>query len=409
MEYSGVHKELSHGSVLRCFKSFSCSRSQQSRLFPNCVQLAPNFKVEWEAKGDSVEIRLTAEIDENQYMAFGLSPRQGEPVMENSDVVVAYFDSADGSYHAVDYSITARTPCDGTFGVCPDERIGFRNDASVITGERSEGFTSVTYKRPYETGDRHDLPVPEGPQTVVAAIGSLNVRKEAKYHTQFVTKQNLLLDLRGKGTNTCRPRTPASSAPARYDAWPPSTPSWGIAWWVNEMLIPEIYVVRGQTYYFVVEGGDDPTKQASYHPFYITDNKEGGFAQKNKQEQEHEQVFAGVEFTKMGTPRPTAVGRLCKWKHISHDAWKSSSTFEEYRSSLYKDCEDGKPGYLEWTVAKDTPDLVYYQCFTHRNLGWKIHVKNPGVPPSERFSGAPATVSSLAALLLAVAASALLR
>ena len=48
------------------------------RQFPNCMQLAPHFTVEWDAKEDSLEIRLTAQIDENQYMAFGLSPREGE-------------------------------------------------------------------------------------------------------------------------------------------------------------------------------------------------------------------------------------------------------------------------------------------------------------------------------------------
>lgn len=32
-------------------------------------------------------------------------------------------------------------------------------------------------------------------------------------------------------------------------------PSWGIAWWINDKLIPEIYVERGQAYTFIVEGG----------------------------------------------------------------------------------------------------------------------------------------------------------
>ena len=32
---------------------------------------------------------------------------------------------------------------------------------------------------------------------------------------------------------------------------------WGISWYINGLLIPEIYVVRGKTYTFVVEGGDD--------------------------------------------------------------------------------------------------------------------------------------------------------
>jgi hypothetical protein len=33
-------------------------------------------------------------------------------------------------------------------------------------------------------------------------------------------------------------------------------PSWGIAWYVNDKLIPELYVERGSTYTFVVEGGN---------------------------------------------------------------------------------------------------------------------------------------------------------
>ena len=36
-------------------------------------------------------------------------------------------------------------------------------------------------------------------------------------------------------------------------------------------------VVRGQTYTFVVEGGEDPDRPSRYHPFYITDDPEGGY------------------------------------------------------------------------------------------------------------------------------------
>ena len=31
-------------------------------------------------------------------------------------------------------------------------------------------------------------------------------------------------------------------------------------WYINGLLIPEIYVVRGKTYTFVVEGGDDKVR-----------------------------------------------------------------------------------------------------------------------------------------------------
>lgn len=34
-------------------------------------------------------------------------------------------------------------------------------------------------------------------------------------------------------------------------------PAWGIAWYIEDMLIPEITVKRGQTYTFIVEGGND--------------------------------------------------------------------------------------------------------------------------------------------------------
>ena len=56
-----------------------------------------------------------------------------------------------------------------------------------------------------------------------------------------------------------------------------------------------------------------------------------------------------------------SVGHLCSWKHQGRDAWEESVTFQQYRKTLYKDCNPGKPGFMQWTVAQDTPDLVYYQ------------------------------------------------
>ena len=41
---------------------------------------------------------------------------------------------------------------------------------------------------------------------------------------------------------------------------------WGIAWYINGLLIPEIYVVRGKTYTFVVEGGDDKVRYFFLNP-----------------------------------------------------------------------------------------------------------------------------------------------
>ena len=54
-------------------------------------------------------------------------------------------------------------------------------------------------------------------------------------------------------------------------------PGWGIAWYLNGLLIPNITVIRGRTYRFIVEGGRDPSQPARYHPFYITSSERGGF------------------------------------------------------------------------------------------------------------------------------------
>lgn len=59
---------------------------------------------------------------------------------------------------------------------------------------------------------------------------------------------------------------------------------WGISWYINGLLIPEINVVRGKTYTFVVEGGHDPDVAAKYHPFYITDDSVGGYEYKSEEE-----------------------------------------------------------------------------------------------------------------------------
>lgn len=59
---------------------------------------------------------------------------------------------------------------------------------------------------------------------------------------------------------------------------------WGISWYINGLLIPEINVVRGKKYTFIVEGGENPDVPARYHPFYITDDSIGGYQHKTAEE-----------------------------------------------------------------------------------------------------------------------------
>ncbi|KAI5706345.1 hypothetical protein M8J75_007174 [Diaphorina citri] len=374
----------------------------------NCREfLNERMQVQWSLKEDYVQIKLSAVIRDDQYMAFGLSGEEGRVNMVGGDVVVAYYNSETRTFHADDYYMSATSQCDGANGVCPDERIGGKNDVILVSGERRNGITTVTYKRPLQTNEPvNDRPIPLDRETsVIAAIGPLNSRKEANAHAiPDKTVEDIKIDFSSTNDHSCvvsltdvpedpslEPWTPAvitheTMFTARIGptggkrGYTPITghPSWGIAWYINDMLIPEIYVERGQTYTFVVEGGNEPAQPARYHPFYITDSSEGGYGQKSETEQRQQRVFAGVNFDSEGYPFPSAAGRYCEWVHKTIDRSSETASFEDYFLTLRLDCQPGEPAYLNWTVAQETPDLVYYQCYSHNNLGWKIHVVNPG-------------------------------
>ncbi|XP_074095643.1 DM13 and DOMON_DOH domain-containing protein skeletor isoform X1 [Cotesia typhae] len=149
---------------------------------------------------------------------------------------------------------------------------------------------------------------------------------------------------------------------------------WGVSWYINGLLIPEINVVRGREYTFVIEAGDDPDIPAKYHPFYITDDSVGGYMHKNPEERAKVKIFAGVELRGSNLV-PTGVGRYCSWVHDPNAPEADSYvSFGAFQRSLTLICEPGTPGFIRWTPDKDTPNTVYYQCFTHRYLGWKINV-----------------------------------
>ncbi|KAG5311456.1 SKEL1 protein, partial [Acromyrmex insinuator] len=382
------------------------SSTPAPRQVTNCKEMLDGrVQVQWQLQGEDVQIRISGRIEEDQYVAFGLSGRDGKAEMIGGDVVVIGYNNKTGKFIAEDYYMTDISQCDGKRGVCPDQRIGGRNDAILVHGERQNGITTVTYTRPLRTNEpEKDRMIPERETSVIAAIGSLNARGEANAHERFdKTTEDIRIDFTSINVHECtnslynipdapdlEPWTPAvindknifhakigpTGAKRGYSRIT-GTPSWGIAWYINDLLIPEITVERGKTYTFIVEGGDDPANPARYHPFYITDSPEGGLGQ-NLEKQTDERVFAGAEYDSNGYLHATAAGRYCEWTRLIVNNADNYKTFKSFFETLELKCDMGEPAKLIWTVKEDTPDLVYYQCFTHKHLGWKIHVVDPG-------------------------------
>ncbi|KAJ0170675.1 hypothetical protein K1T71_013447 [Dendrolimus kikuchii] len=377
----------------------------------NCKEiLDKRLQVRWELQGDHVQITLSARLRKEQYMSFGISGAEGRAAMLGADVITSYqfLLHSDDPYTLTDFKKGKRSICRVNIFFC-------KLPVITLSGNQKNGVTTITYRRPLAAKEptRDKEVLTSRSQSVIAAFGPLNSRYEANAHSFMDTTRNdVQLDFGATNDNTC-------IGLAELDAdgpapWPPRVisgvtnftvrigpaggkrgytpitdndisngyltghPSWGIAWYINDQLIPEIYVERGKTYTFIVEGGDDTTNRAKFHPFYISDSFEGGFGQKKESEQRQQRVFAGVAYDNEGYPYPTALGRYCEWVHQSIDKSATSETFEDYMKTLQLECSPGEPGILNWTVAHETPDLLYYQCYTHNNLGWKIHVVDPG-------------------------------
>ncbi|XP_064550220.1 protein Skeletor, isoforms B/C isoform X1 [Drosophila montana] len=379
-------------------------------VYSNCREVLPNkLQVKWELQGEYIQIELFGRITEDQYMAFGLSGANGRPQMAQSDVVVAFYDTNARVFRAEDYFISDLSQCDGQRGVCPDERIGARNNVIVVSGDRKSGVTSIRYKRLLQTNEPiYDMPIPiDREVSIIAAVGPLNARKEANAHSHTASDHNpddIRINFSKRNDHSCKNSLYDVKDESGPKPWPTrkiegehkfrasigatggkrgytsitGVPSWGIAWYINDLLIPEITVERGQTYEFIIEGGNDPAQPARYHPLYITDSPEGGLGQKTGLEARKQKAYAGVEYDEDGNAIPTGVGRYCEWEHRTVDRSAEFENFEDFKGTLVFKCEDGEPGYMNWTVPMDAPAVLYYQCFTHNNLGWKINVVDAG-------------------------------
>jgi hypothetical protein len=94
--------------------------------------------------------------------------------------------------------------------------------------------------------------------------------------------------------------------------------------------------------------------------------------------------FAGFDATS-GTATGQGANARCELAESAASAALQSttatSTFADYAATLVdKDCDKAvtTPATFTWTVPASAPDVLYYHCLTHLNLGYQIRVFDAG-------------------------------
>jgi len=402
---------------------------------PNCVMLHKNMMVAWESFPPQLTIQLAGSIQDDEYMAFGLSGEQGKNTMVGGDVALVWMDEFNG--HVEDYNLTARAVCHSVLGqeggACNDKKMGGINSHQLHLFSKENGVTALTYRTTFQNlADKGDLVIPEeGETSIIWAIGKISERahrtKEPSFHHTY-SKVHTTIDFgRKEPYDTCIPFTsdrkevttpwfvPPIFDPTRRTfsarlgpgggrrgySGKTGLPASNLVWYIEGLMVPELYLRRGLTYTFKVEGGSNPRSAEYYHPFMITDEPIGGYDRLTEYQRKQVRVLAGVEFTRRGLSRPTSAGRLCLWKHRKEGDRRRDdefNSFERFRNSLEFECEEGSAAVLEFTPNVTWPDVVYYHSYTTPYMGWKIHVvDNFRRRPS--FGAAPAPTPLLVLLL----------
>ncbi|XP_070540793.1 protein Skeletor, isoforms B/C-like isoform X1 [Ptychodera flava] len=392
---------------------------QPEEVYENCEVMNDRYHVSWTLGDDYIDFELSGQVDIDEYMAFGISGSDSTTAMIGADVTVTWNDRTAG-IKAVDYDLNDYGQCSQGSGACPDTEVsGARDDVTNIRSMIENGIVRIGFRRMLNTGDSKDKTIRTDREVYVAwALGFINSNGvAAKHHT--IPTSAVKVHFGRQASNNCPPFTISTLPPVR--AWDQirirgdernteftarigqaggrrgyaaitDQVSWGIAWYINGKLIPVLELLVGHNYTFIVEGGDDDSNTAQYHPFYITDDPIGGYIQKSTAERRGINLVAGVEFDGAGQAYPTAAGRYCEYESKGVDRAEESETFDDYFKTLTLNCKDGNSSVLRWTPTET--GTYYYQCYTHQYLGWKIEVVNT-FSSASNLSSADFTVTCL--------------
>ncbi|KAJ3230977.1 hypothetical protein HDU78_007973 [Chytriomyces hyalinus] len=334
--------------------------------FENCMTLMPGvFNLHWTVfKGNStIEFGYEYAGANITWAGFGLSdPSLPTASMINSNptIVGAHVSAPPQSgTFVLDYFITSRVQCDfvTSQGACPSPNPTNASNTAATLNLVSAQYNSMKRTRlirfsrslTQTIGNKNysynlNMPVP-----AVWALGPLSedsTRPVVLYHGAAHSAQDFKINLgAAPGMSTCgaimsagsttvntnNPRYVNNTREFTFTTGPnpnyPNPPGWGLSFYVNGVESPTLQVTRGVTYTFIVKAGD-------MHPLYLTSSMLGG---KSGLSSSNETVFTG-------------------------DAGVAKGSNE-------------KPYQFTWTPDAKTPDSLYYQCYTHQKLGWKIQVE----------------------------------
>lgn len=133
---------------------------------------------------------------------------------------------------------------------------------------------------------------------------------------------------------------PAGNPQQGYASITGLQPALNRAFWVDDLLIPEIHVTRGHSYTFIIETGDNRTDPTRYHPFYITESREGGGMHRPELlNTPGHRAYAGVDFRHgFANPAP-GLGRYCELRESNPTLSYAVHSIEEYRKTLRLQCD----------------------------------------------------------------------
>lgn len=243
--------------------------------------------------------------------------------MMHSDIAIGHLNIKTGQGIVSDYNVDAKAPCTSILekkrGVCLDSELGASDSIQVLEGRRLGPLVVIKYRRQLKRAEPSDQDIdPDKPIPIIWALGRLLANGQPGFHRLYprkhVTRLQFMKPVPKAGSPAPQSSSEEGTDPAtgdmscqpflipeaadRLKPWGSAKivdgklrsfsarlgPSAGLrgyegmtslanpgyAWYIQGYLAPELYMQRGVTYSFKVEGGNNPHNVETYHPFIIT-------------------------------------------------------------------------------------------------------------------------------------------